>query len=132
MKPAVVREVRSMHMHCDRVGNLLLAKFACKSARDCLVMFPAGIVFWLLKHVPPTQQPLSAPPSGMPAITQEDWSPAVPRVLSVNCMLSKEGLRVTMRLDTTPDMTLILSPQNIELMRQLMLAYRSDLIDVGV
>ena len=121
-----------MHMHCDRVGNILLAKFACKAARDCLVIFPASVVFWLLEHVPPTAQPLSAPPSGMPAISQDDWQRDIPRVLSVNCLLSKEGLRMTMKLDAHADITLLLSQQNVELMRQLMLVYRADLMDVGV
>ena len=131
MKPAVVREVRSLHMQCDRVGNLLLAKFACKAARDCVVLFPGAVVFRLLELVPPTTHTLTAPPSGMPAITRNDWRPDTPRVLGVRLKLSNEGMRMIMKLDARTDLTLLLSPHNIELMRQMMLAYRTDLLDVG-
>ena len=132
MKPVIVREVRSMQIHCDRVGNLLLAKFTCKGARDFLVFFPAAVVFWLLDNVPPTKHTFTAPPHGMPTISREDWSLAVPRVERVLCQILGQGLRLKLELDARADLTLMLNPYGIELMRQLMLAYRGDLLDVGM
>ena len=57
MKSAVIRQVKSMSMSCDRVGNLLLVKFSNQGSSDVCVFVPASIVFWLLKHLPVNQDP---------------------------------------------------------------------------
>jgi hypothetical protein len=54
-KQAVIRQVKSMSMSCDRVGNLLLTKFSCHGASDLAILVPASIVFWLLRHLPVNQ-----------------------------------------------------------------------------
>ena len=130
MKHTLVRQVKSLHIHCDKVGNVLLAKFACKDAHDCLVFLPASVVFWLVENLPST--PGLAQPANMPVIAQDDWQLSVPRVLSVNCLLSNEGMRMAMKLEGKTDLTVLLDPPCIELLRQLLLAYRGDLLDVGV
>ena len=130
MKHTIVRQVKALHIHCDKVGNVLLAKFACKDAQDCAVFIPASVVFWLVDNLPAT--PGLPQPAGMPTIHAHDWNLSVPRVLSVNCLLSNEGMRMSMKLEGKSDLTLLLDPPGIELLRQLLLAYRGDLLDVGI
>ncbi len=129
MKHTIVRQVKALHIHCDKVGNVLLAKFTCKDAQDCAVFIPASVVFWLVDNLPAT--PGLPQPAGMPVIHSHDWDLSVPRVLSVNCLLSNEGMRMAMKLEGKSDLTLLLDPPGIELLRQLLLAYRGDLLDVG-
>jgi hypothetical protein len=120
-----------MSMSCDRVGNLLLVKFSNQGSGDVCVFVPASIVFWLLKHLPMNQDPaLQAPPAG-PQITQMDWdSPNVPRASTVNCKVLPGKISMTFNLDRKPDLTVVLDRGNVELMRQVMLAYSKDLIDL--
>ena len=131
MKEAVIREVKSMSMSCDRVGNSLLAKFSTQGASDVCLHIPASIVFWLLKHMPVNQDPtLQAPPAG-PRITQQDWdSPANPRALSLKCRELPGKLRMAFNLGGAPELVLLLDRSNVELMRQIMVAYSKDLIDL--
>lgn len=118
-------------MSCDRVGNLLLAKFSFIGAnRDALVVVPAGIVFWLLKHFPVNQDPNLQPPPPMPLITQQDWDYGGPRVLSVQCKQFADSVRMSMELEVKPDLVVVLDRSNLELMRQIMETYRADLIDL--
>jgi hypothetical protein len=118
-------------MSCDRVGNLLLAKFSAQGAKDSCVVIPATIVFWLLKHLPANQDPNLQVPPPPPQITQWDWDdPNVPRAQSVNCREFPGAIRMTFHLDRKADLTLVLDRSNIELIRQVMLSYRKDLIDL--
>ena len=87
-------------------------------------------VLMLVENLPST--PGLAQPANMPVIAQDDWQLSVPRVLSVNCLLSNEGMRMAMKLEGKTDLTVLLDPPCIELLRQLLLAYRGDLLDVGV
>jgi len=120
-----------MSMSCDRVGNLLLAKFSAHGAPEASVLIPASIVFWLLRHIPVNQDPNLMPPPAPPEITQWDWdNPATPRALSVNCKELPGTLRMTLNLDRKPDLTLVLDRSNVELLRQVMLVYSKDLIDL--
>ena len=131
MKPAVIRQVKSLSMSCDRVGNLLLTKFSNQGASDVAVHLPASVVFWLLKHLPVNQDPqLKAPPAG-PGIGQADWeNPSTPRVQYVNCKELPGMIRMTFVLETKPDLTVVLDRGNVELMRQIMAMYSKDLIDL--
>ena len=131
MKEAVIREVKSMSMSCDRVGNSLLAKFSTQGASDICLHIPASIVFWLLKHMPVNQDPtLQAPPAG-PQITQQDWhNPANPRALSLSCRELPGKLRMEFILDRKPNAILVLDSSNVELMRQIMGMYSRELIDL--
>ncbi len=131
MKPAVIRQVKSLSMSCDRVGNLLLTKFSTQGASDVAVHIPANVVFWLLKHLPVNQDPqLKAPPAG-PGIGQQDWeNPTTPRVQYVNCKELPGMIRMTFALETKPDLTVVLDRGNVELMRQIMAMYAKDLIDL--
>lgn len=117
-------------MSCDRVGNLLLAKFSAQGSSDVCVFIPASIVFWLLRHLPVNQDPrLQAPPHG-PQIDQMDWDVVnVPRALTVNAKVLPGRISMTFNLDRKPDLTVVLDRSNVELMRQIMLAYAKDLID---
>jgi hypothetical protein len=120
-----------MSMSCDRVGNLLLAKFSAQGATDVCVFVPASIVFWLLKHLPVNQDPTLQPPPAPPQITQFDWdSQNVPRALTVNAKVLPGKISMTFNLDRKPDLTVILDRSNVEMMRQVMLAYSKDLIDL--
>ena len=131
MKSAVIRQVKSMAMSCDRVGNLLLAKFSANGANDALFVIPASIVFFLLKNLPPNQDPTLQPPPPGPQITQWDWDhPNVPRALTVNCKVLPGKISMTFNLDVKPDLTLVLDRSNVELMRQILIAYSRDLIDL--
>jgi hypothetical protein len=131
VKPAVIRQVKSLSMSCDRVGNLLLTKFSTQGASDVAVHIPANVVFWLLKHLPVNQDPqLKAPPAG-PGIGQQDWeNPTTPRVQYVNCKELPGMIRMTFSLETKPDLTVVLDRGNVELMRQIMAMYSKDLIDL--
>jgi hypothetical protein len=130
VKP-VIRQVKSLSMSCDRIGNLLLAKFSSHGAGDVCIHIPAHIVFWLLKHMPANRDPnLQAPPAP-PVIDQSDWeSPYNPRAQYVNCKELPGMLRMTFTLDRKPDLTLVLDRSNVELMRQVMGLYTKDLIDL--
>lgn len=131
MKQPVIREVKSLYMSCDRIGNILLAKFACQGAKDVCVYFPASIIFWLLEHMPVNQDPSLRPPPTLPQIFQEDWDePSTPRVLSVQCKQFQDAIRMTMELDTKPNLTVLLNRSNVELMRQIMQSYSKDLINL--
>ena len=118
-------------MSCDRVGNILLVKFAFVGAnRDARVFLPASIVFWLLDNVPVNQDPTLQPPPPMPVINHEDWEYGGPRVLSVQCKQFADSVRMTMELEVKPDLVVVLDRSNLELMRQVMEAYRADLMDL--
>jgi len=131
VKSAVIRQVKSMSMSCDRVGNLLLAKFSAQGANDTCFVIPASIVFFLIKNLPANQDPTLQPPPAGPQITQADWdSPNIPRALTVNCKVLPGKISMTFNLDVKPDQTLVLDRSNVELMRQILLAYSKDLIDL--
>lgn len=131
MKSAVIRQVKSMAMSCDRVGNLLLAKFSAHGANDTCIVIPASIVFFLLKNLPVNQDPRLQPPPAGPQITQWDWdNPNLPRAFTVNCKVMPGRISMTFDLDMKPDLTVILDRSNVELMRQILLAYSKDLIDL--
>lgn len=118
-------------MSCDRVGNLLLAKFSAKNAADVSLLIPANIVFWLLRHLPVNQDPSLQPPPPPPEITQMDWDrPGIPRALSVQCREFPGTLRMTFQAENAPELTLVLDRSNVEMMRQIMMSYRNDLIDL--
>jgi hypothetical protein len=120
-----------MAMSCDRVGNLLLAKFSAQGANDALVVIPASIVFFLIKNLPVNQDPTLQPPPAGPQITQWDWdSPNVPRAYTVNCKVLPGKISMTFDLDRKPDLTLVLDRSNVELMRQILIAYSQDMIDL--
>ncbi len=131
MKQAVIREVRSLNMSCDKVGNLLLAKFAFSAGKDACIFVPAEIVFWLLKHVPPNRDPQLQPPAPGSQITQMDWDDRMtPRALSVQCKEFPDALRMTFELDRQPNLTLVMNRSCVEMMRQMFVAYSSDLMDL--
>ena len=130
MKQAVIRQVKSMSMSCDTVGNLLLVKFSYSGGKESTVFLPAAIVFWLLEHFPVNQDPDLKPPPSPPQIFQEDWDLSTPRVISVQCKEFADAIRMTLDLDPKPDLTVLLDRANIELMRQIMGHYRNELIDL--
>jgi hypothetical protein len=120
-----------MSMSCDRVGNLLLAKFSAQGANDTCIMIPASIVFFLIKHLPVNQDPSLPPPPPGPQITQWDWDlQKLPRADTVSCKVLPGKISMTFNLDRKPDLTLVLDRSNVELMRQILLAYSQDLIDL--
>jgi hypothetical protein len=120
-----------MAMSCDRVGNLLLAKFSAHGANDICFVIPASIVFFLLKNLPANQDPTLQPPPPGPQITQWDWdNPNVPRAFTVNCKVMPGKISMTFDLDVKPDATLVLDRSNVELLRQILIAYSKDLIDL--
>jgi len=131
VKPAVIRQVKSLSMSCDRIGNLLLTKFSNHGAGDVCIQVPANIVFWLLQHLPANRDPrLQAPPAG-PTITQMDWdNPNTPRALFVNCKELPGAIRMTFALDAKQDLTVVLDRGNVELLRQIMQMYTKDLINL--
>jgi len=131
VKSAVIRQVKSMAMSCDRVGNLLLAKFSAHGANDVLFVIPASIVFFLLKNLPANQDPTLQPPPPGPEITQWDWDhPNIARAFTVNCKVLPGKISMTFNLDAKQDLTLVLDRSNVELMRQILIAYSRDLIDL--
>lgn len=130
MKP-VIRQVKSLSLSCDRIGNLLLAKFSAHGASDVCIHIPAQIVFWLLKHIPANQDPRLPMPPAPPQIDQRDWdNPYTPRALTVNCKEMPGMLRMTFVLDSKPDLTVVLDRSNVEMLRQVMMLYTKDLIDL--
>ncbi|HEX8478899.1 MAG TPA: hypothetical protein VF663_11230 [Telluria sp.] len=131
MKQVVIRQVKSLSMSCDKIGNLLLAKFSSQGASDTMIKVPASIVFWLLKHLPVNQDPeLAAPPHG-PQITQFDWdSRATPLAQRVDARQFRDAIRLTFVLNAKQDLTVVLNRSNVELLRQVMAHYANDLIDL--
>ena len=118
-------------MSCDRVGNLLLAKFSTKGASDLCIQVPATIVFWLLKHLPVNRDPELAAPPTPPVITQQDWdNPYTPRAEYVMCKELPGAIRMHFALNSKEDLTVVLDRGNVELMRQVMTMYSKDLIDL--
>ena len=117
-------------MSCDRVGNLLLAKFSAHGASDVAVHIPASIVFFLIKNMPVNQDPSLQPPPP-PQIGPEDWhNPNVPNASTVRVNVLPGKLSMTFNLDRKPDLTVILDRSNVELMRQILVHYANDLIDL--
>ena len=131
MKQVVIRQVKSLSMSCDKIGNLLLAKFSSQGASDTMIQIPASIIFWLLKHLPINQDPaLPAPPPG-PQITQADWDGhIVPVAHRVDAKEFRDAIRLTFILNAKQDLTVVLNRSNVELLRQIMMHYRNDLIDL--
>ncbi|MGX4644226.1 hypothetical protein [Massilia sp. SYSU DXS3249] len=118
-------------MSCDRVGNSLLAKFSTQGASDIGLHIPASIVFWLLKHLPVNQDPSLQPPPAPPEITQQDWNnPYFPRAQTLNCRELPGKLRMAFDLDREPNLVLVLDRSNVELMRQILVLYSRELIDL--
>ena len=133
MKQPVIRQVKSLYLSCDPVGNLLLAKFSYQGGKDSCAFIPASVVFWLLQHLPVNQDPNLRAPDPLPKIYQEDWDDEMtPRVLTVQCKQFADAIRMTMELDRKPDLMVILDRGNVELLRQMMEAYRPNLMDLGV
>ena len=133
MKQPVIRQVKSLYLSCDPVGNLLLAKFSYQGGKDSCVFIPASIVFWLLQHLPVNQDPNLQPPKGLPQVYQEDWDDtATPRAFTVNCKQFADAIRMSFELDRKPDLTVLLDRSNVELLRQMMESYRPNLMDLGV
>lgn len=131
MKSAVIRQVKTMSMSCDKVGNLLLVRFATEGASDVGVFVPASIVFFLIKNLPVNQDPTLQPPPPGPQITEWDWqNPNIPRAAFVQCKVLPGKISMTFNLDRKPDLTVVLDRSNVELMRQIMLAYSEELIDL--
>jgi len=131
VKPAVIRQVKSLSMSCDRIGNLLLAKFSSQGASDICIQVPATIVFWLLQHLPENRDPRLQPPPAGPHIGQSDWdNPNTPRALYVNCKELPGAIRMTFTFERSPDLTLVLDRGNVELLRQIMAMYSKDLINL--
>ncbi len=131
MKPAVIRQVKSLSMACDTVGNVLLTKFSYLGAKESSVFLPASIVFWLLENVPANVNPQLRRPPASPEIGQADWQDeSIPRVLSVQCKQFPDAVRMTLELNRKPDLVVLLDPSNLELLRRLMMLYRADLTDL--
>jgi hypothetical protein len=132
-KQAVIREVKSMALSCDKVGNALLAKFSMMGGPDACVMMPAHIVFWLLEHLPVNQDPNLPRPLPYPEIFHEDWDDMrTPRILSLQCKQFADALRMELELDRTPHLNVLLNRTNVELLRQFLENYRGSLMDLGV
>jgi hypothetical protein len=131
VKQVVIRQVKSLSMSCDKIGNLLLAKFSSQGASDTMIQVPASIVFWLLKHLPINQDPeLAAPPVG-PQITEADWqAPTTPLAHRVDAKEFRDAIRLTFILNAKQDLTVVLNRSNVELLRQIMMHYANDLIDL--
>ena len=133
MKQPVIRQVKSLNLSCDQVGNLLLAKFAYQGSKDSCVFMPASVVFWLLQHLPVNQDPNLRAPEPRPQVVEQDWDDATtPRVLSVQCKQFADAIRMTFELDRKPDLMVLLNRANVELLRQMMQAYRGNLMDLGI
>ena len=132
-KQAPVREVKSMGISCDSVGNMLLIKFSFTSGKDGTVYLPAHIVFWLLNHLPVNQDPELQPPPPPPPIYDQDWNDDItPRVGAMQCKQFPDALRMTLQLERGADMVILLNRNNVELMRQFMETYRGSLMDLGL
>ena len=132
-KQAVVREVKSMTLSCDPVGNLLLVTFSFEGGKDTCFFLPAHIVFWLLKHLPVNQDPNLPPPPAPPTVFQQDWDDNnTPRVHTLQCKEFRQALRMAFEMETGPGLVVLLDRSNVELMRQFMENYRADLMDLGI
>ena len=132
-KQAAIREVKSMTMSCDPVGNTVLAKFCFGAGKDSCVFFPAHVVFWLLEHFPVNQDPNLPPPPSMPDVYAEDWDDvATPRVITVQCKQFADAIRMSLELEGKPDLVVLLNRTMVEVMRQFMVTYRPNLMDLGV
>jgi hypothetical protein len=133
-KPAImIREVKSMMLSCDPVGNVLLAKIVFPGNKHACVIIPAHVVFWLLEHFPVNQDPHLQPPPNLPQIFGEDWDERyAPRVITVQCKQFADAIRMTFELENANPLTMLLNRSNVELMRQMMQNYRKDLMDLGV
>jgi hypothetical protein len=130
VKQVVIREVKSMTMSCDPVGNVILVKFSAVGAKDVCLVIPASIVFWLLHHIPVNQNPaLKEPPTG-PVIHPEDWHhPELPRAVRLNCQTFTDRLRMEFETEVRPNITLLLNLSNIELLRQYLANYSQNLMN---
>ncbi|MES2016205.1 MAG: hypothetical protein V4484_06875 [Pseudomonadota bacterium] len=132
-KQPPIREVKSMAMSCDSVGNLLLVKFSFATGMDGAAYLPAHIVFWLLEHLPPNQDPTLQPPASFPEIHERDWDDnRTPRILTMQCKQFPDALRMTLQFEHSDDVVLLLNRSNVELMRQFLENYRPSLMDLGV
>ena len=132
-KQAVIREVKSMALSCDKVGNVLLVKFSMMGGADACVMMPAHIVFWLLEHIPVNQDPNLPRPAPYPQIYSEDWDDTrTPRIMTVQCKQFADAIRMEFELDRTPHLNVLLNRTNVELLRQFLENYRGSLMDLGV
>ena len=132
-KKAIIREVKSMAVSCDPVGNLLLLKFSFSGGKDACAFLPAHIVFWLLEHIPANQDPNLPAPKPLPQVYSEDWDDvATPRIDSIQCKQFADAIRMTIQFLDRDDMVVLLNRTNVELMRQFMLSYRPSLMDLGV
>lgn len=132
-KQAVIREVKSMALSCDKVGNVLLVKFSMTGGADACVIMPAHIVFWLLEHIPVNQDPNLPQPAPFPVIYQEDWDDMrTPRILTVQCKQFADAIRMELELDRKPDLNVLLNRTCVELLRQFLENYRGSLMDLGV
>jgi hypothetical protein len=129
-----IREVRSMTMSCDPVGNLLLLKMAFNGGKEACVYLPAHIVFWLLKHLPVNQDPNLPPPPELPQVYAQDWDDNfTPRVFTVQCKQFADAIRMTIEFDDQrPDLPVLMNRTNVELMRQFMMTYKDSLMDLGL
>jgi len=131
VKEAVIREVKSISMSCDRVGNSLLAKFTAQGASDICLHIPSSIVFWLNKHLPVNQDPALQPPPPAPQVTHLDWeNPNNPHAISLNCRELPGKLRMAFNLGRKPDLVLVLDRSNVELLRQMLLMYSREMMDL--
>ena len=132
-KQAVIREVKSMALSCDKVGNVLLVKFSMLNGPAACVIMPAHIVFWLLEHIPVNQDPNLPRPAPYPEIYQEDWDDRrTPRILTVQCKQFADAIRMDLELDRHPHLSVLLNRTNVELLRQFLENYRGSLMDLGV
>lgn len=133
-KSMPIREVRSMTMSCDPVGNLLLLKMAFNGGKEACVYLPAHIVFWLLKHLPVNQDPNLPPPPELPQVYAQDWDDNfTPRVFTVQCKQFADAIRMTIEFDDQrPDLPVLLNRTNVELMRQFMMTYKDSLMDLDL
>lgn len=132
-KQAAIREVKTMTVSCDPVGNLLLVKFVFSGNSEACVFLPAHIVFWLLDHFPVNQDPNLPPPPVIPQMYAEDWDDErTPRVFTVQCKQFADAIRMSLQLEGKPDLVVLLNRTNVELLRQFMLTYRPSLMDLGV
>ena len=149
-KSMPIREVRSMTMSCDPVGNLLLLKMAFNGGKEACVYLPAHIVFWLLKHLPVNQDPNLPPPPELPQVYAQDWDDnftlrqpqllgqkverlGLPRVFTVQCKQFADAIRMTIEFDDQrPDLPVLMNRTNVELMRQFMMTYKDSLMDLGL
>ena len=132
-KQAVIREVKSMAVSCDQVGNVLLVKFSTVGGADVCAFMPAHIVFWLLEHIPVNQDPNLPRPAPYPEIYAEDWDDArTPRIMTVQCKQFADAIRMQFELDRKPDLNVLLNRTNVELLRQFLENYRGSLMDLGV